>query len=64
MAYWVLLIPSLLINVMEKFAGEPFKNFRNERLEFLNVVLGILVFGLVVAMASGIDLSATIRSLF
>jgi hypothetical protein len=62
-SYWVMGIPGLLFAVADKFAGKSFKSYRIEKLTPLHILLGTSVFGLLIATACGVDLSAHIRSI-
>ena len=58
-------LPGFLFALLNKFKGEPYVRFKSEKnLTAASVILGLALYGLLIAITAGVDLSEKIRGIF
>ena len=63
--FWVMALPGFLFALLNKFKGEPYVRFKSEKnLTAASVILGLALYGLLIAITAGVDLSEKIRGIF
>ena len=63
--FWVMALPGFLFALLNKFKGEPYVRIKSEKgVSGTLVILGLALFGLLIAITAGVDLSEKIRGFF
>lgn len=63
--FWVMALPGFTFALLNKFKGEPYLRIKAEnRLSLIYVLLGLSLYGALVAITAGVDLSEKIRGIF